>query len=183
MRLWPLCHILQGATWSCAYGGQNERAIAVRTSTVFSGRSCSSWGSYSSFQPKAVVRGLVVWWLALCTSRRGLVRCGSRQHLHAAIARAAARVRRVSNVLLGPIQSSQWVAGVGNAFTDTWGCPCRLIRAAETCTIAAQTGVWLRLRYIAGRALLIIPSHSCCACNCIARNRCGRRLKLVGCLV
>jgi len=40
MQLWPLCHILQGVTWSCVYSGRNEHAFAVRTSAVFSGHSC-----------------------------------------------------------------------------------------------------------------------------------------------
>ena len=77
-----------------------------------------------------VVCGLVVWWLALCASQRGLVRCGSRQHLHAAIARAAARVRRVSNVLLGPIQSSQWVVEVHMGVVQSL----HLVRSWFTCT-------------------------------------------------
>src|SRR6266581_8799732 len=101
MRLWPLCHILQGATWSCVYSRRNEHAFAVRTSVVFSGRSCSSWGSCSSFQPKAVVHSLVVRWLVLCALQHCLVRCGSHQHLRVAIAHAAAHVLHMSNMLLG----------------------------------------------------------------------------------
>src|SRR6266702_951623 len=69
--------------------------------------------------------------------------------------------------------SARTVAGVANAFADTWGHPCRLIWATETCTIVARTGVRLCLRHVAGRALLIIPSCSCCACDCIAQNSCG----------
>src|SRR6266702_1815558 len=65
------------------------------------------------------------------------------------------------------------VVGVANAFADTRGRPCCLIRAAETCAIATQTGVRLRLRYVTWWALLIILSCSCCACDCIAWNRCG----------
>src|SRR6266702_1289721 len=69
--------------------------------------------------------------------------------------------------------AARTVAGVANAFADMWGRPCHLIQAAETCAIAAWTGVWLRLRHVTGRALLIILSCSCCACDCIAWNSCG----------
>ncbi len=59
-----------------------------------------------------MVRSLVVWQLVLCALQHCLVRCGSHQHLCVAIAHAAAHVLRMSNMLLGPIQSLQWVAEV-----------------------------------------------------------------------